>query len=122
VPLRFLLDEHLRGPLWRAIQRHNVRGGQPIDAARVGDPADLPLSSDDADILIWAEREGRILLTLDEETMPAHLARHLQAGRHSPGVIVLDSSSGMRDILDALELIAHAGDPADFQDQVRYVP
>jgi hypothetical protein len=26
MPLRFLLDEHLRGPLWQAIQDHNAAG------------------------------------------------------------------------------------------------
>ena len=67
MPLPYLLDEHLRGPLWRVIQRHNATGGLPIDALRVGDPDDLPLGSDDATILAWAEREGRILLTLDRD-------------------------------------------------------
>lgn len=33
--LTFLLDEQLRGPLWKAIQRHNQTGGLPIDAMRV---------------------------------------------------------------------------------------
>jgi hypothetical protein len=48
--LPFLLDEHLRGPLWLAILRHNAQGGLLIDAARVGDAPDLPLGSDDATI------------------------------------------------------------------------
>ena len=52
---RFLLDEHLRGFLWKAIRHHNLIGGDFIDAIRVGDPADLPLGSSDPDILIWAE-------------------------------------------------------------------
>ena len=30
--LAYLLDEHLRGPLWWAIQRHNARGSDLIDA------------------------------------------------------------------------------------------
>ena len=50
--LRFLLDEHLRGPLWSAIQRNNALGGLPIDAMRVGDPADLALGIDDLSILV----------------------------------------------------------------------
>jgi hypothetical protein len=41
--IRFVLDEHLRGPLWRAGQRHNARAEDPIDVVRVGDPPDLPL-------------------------------------------------------------------------------
>jgi len=32
----------------------------------VGDPTDLPLASDDPDILRWAEREGFVLVTFDQ--------------------------------------------------------
>ncbi len=69
--LRFLLDEHLRGPLWSAIVRHNALGGLAIDALRVGDVPDLPLGIDDLSILSWAE---------DVHTMPGHLANHQQSG------------------------------------------
>src|SRR5262245_34478461 len=106
--LSFLLDEHLRGLLWRAIQRHNARGGLSVDAVRVGDPADLPLGSNDPDILAWAERENRILLTLDRDTMADHLTQHVQAGRHSPGVFILDASCSLAALLSFLELAAHA--------------
>src|SRR5688500_1599972 len=55
--LRFLLDEHLRGPLWFALLRHNASGGLPINVARVGDSQELPLGIDDPSILDWAERK-----------------------------------------------------------------
>jgi hypothetical protein len=80
MPLRFVLDEHLRGPLWRAVQRHNTRAEDPIDVVRVGDPPDLPLATDDRTLLAWAEREGRILVTCDKHTVPAHLAAHIAGG------------------------------------------
>jgi hypothetical protein len=120
--LRFLLDEHLRGPLWLAIQRHNVRGGLPIDVARVGDEPDLPLGSDDPTILLWAEREGRILVTEDVHTMPGHLTGHLQARHHSPGVFVVSIGSSIGQLVTWLELVAHAGDPADYADGITYLP
>src|SRR5262249_7068347 len=93
--LRFLLDEHLRGPLWRAIPRHIALGGLTLDVVRVGDPPDLPLGSDDPDILLWAERQERILITEDVHTMPGFLAKHLQAGHRSPGVFVIDLSGSL---------------------------
>jgi Domain of unknown function (DUF5615) len=120
--LRFLLDEHLRGPLWLAILRHNVQGGLPIDAVRVGDAPDLPLGSDDAAILLWAEREGRILLTEDVHTMPGHLTRHLQSGRRSPGVFVISTGCSIRESVSHLELVAHAGESRDYEDTIVYVP
>jgi hypothetical protein len=67
--LTFVLDEHFRGPLWQAIVRHNLGGEYRLDVVRVGDPADLPLATDDSAILLWAEREGRILVTEDRHTI-----------------------------------------------------
>jgi uncharacterized protein (DUF362 family) len=67
--LRYLLDENLRGVLWRAIQRHNALSVYAIDLVQVGDPPDLPLGSLDPDILLWAERQGRILVSLDKKTL-----------------------------------------------------
>ncbi len=53
MPLRFLLDENLRGrALWQAIQQHNARGANTLDIVRVGDPPDLPLQSQDSAILL----------------------------------------------------------------------
>jgi hypothetical protein len=63
MPLAFVLDEHLRGSLWRALQRWNLLGVDVLDVVRVGDPPDLPLGTSDPDLLAWAEREGRILVS-----------------------------------------------------------
>jgi hypothetical protein len=120
--LSFLLDEHLRGPLWLAILRHNTQGGLTIDAVRVGDPPDLPLGSADLAILAWAERAGRILLTEDVHTMPGYLAQHLQKGHRSPGVFVIGAGCSIGQLVAHLELVAHAGEPADYADTLVYVP
>ncbi len=68
--LGFLLDEHLRGPLWRAIQQHNASGVDVIDALRVGDAPAPPLGTTDPDNLLWAEAHGRIPITEDRRTIP----------------------------------------------------
>lgn len=120
--LPVLLDEHLRGPLWQAILRHNLRGGAELYVVRVGDPPDLPLASEDPEILLWAEREGRILVTEDRHTMFGHLRDHLAAGRHSPGILVIRPGQRIRVLVECLVLVAHAGNPADFADAITYVP
>ena len=102
--LPFLLDEHLRGPLWLGILRHNAKGGLPIDAVRVGDSPDLPLGSGDPAILLWAEGEGRILLTEDVHTMPGHLAKHVQGGHHLPGVFVISTGSSIGQLISPSSL------------------
>src|SRR4051812_22500166 len=122
MPLRFLLDEHLRGPIWHAVQRHNAQGNLPLDVVRVGDPSDLPLGSDDPTVLLWAEREDRILITEDVHTMPEHLLRHEQAGHRSPGVFVIRLGCTISQVIAQLVLIAHAGLAADYENQVTYIP
>lgn len=122
MPIRFLLDEHLRGPLWLATQHHNASGGLSLDVVRVGDPGDLPLQSDDPTILLWAEREDRILITEDKHTMPGHLVKHLQSGHHSPGVFNISSGFSIGQLVAFLELAAHAGDPSDYADTITYIP
>jgi hypothetical protein len=122
MPLRFVLDEHLRGPLWGAIQQHNAGGSDVIDAVRVGDLPDLPLGTTDPDLLLWAEREGRVVVSRDWNTFPHHLAVHLLSGRHSPGVVILRPGHTLPQLVFTLALAAHAADPGEFRDQVRFLP
>jgi hypothetical protein len=110
--IQYVLDEHMRGRLFRSIQSHNAGGINPIDVVQVGDPPDLPLGTPDPDLLLWAEQHGRILITRDVNMLPAHLADHLRAGHHSPGIFVIRDKSKVADIIVTLVLIAHAGDPA----------
>jgi len=120
--LRYVLDEHLRGELWQALQSHNARGVHPIDVTRVGDPPDLPLGTFDPEILQWAEWEGRLVVSRDEGTMKTHLADHLQAGRHSPGVFLIRKRSTLADVVFFLVAAVYARDPTEWQDQYRYIP
>ena len=119
----FLLDENLRGGgLWQAIQQHNAQGWNPLDVVRVGDPPDLPLKSLDPAILLWAEKTGRILLSLDKHSMPGHLLAHLKAGHRSPGIFVIRKNCSIPQVLFHLVMVAHAGDPAIYMDTINYIP
>src|SRR5262249_43990044 len=108
--------------LWQAVQQHNTAGIDVLDVTRVGDAADLPMGISDPDLLVWTERADRILVSLDKRTLPAHLAAHLQAGGHSPGVLILRPRTTTARILFALILIAHAGDPIDYRDRLDFIP
>jgi hypothetical protein len=118
MPIAFVLDENLRGkPLWHAIRHHNLGGGTRIDATRVGDTADLPLGSLDPDILAWAERADRIILTEDAATFPAELAAHLHRGRTSPGVFVIRSSATLVAVLLWLGLVVADDQPDQWRNK-----
>ncbi len=120
--LCYLLDEHFRGDFWRAIQDHNAQSADPIDAVRVGDPPDLPLSSPDTAVLAWAEHAGRVLISRDRRTMVAELAAHLQAGGTCPGLFIVRRRCRLADVLDFLIEAAQAGDEDQWRDQAIFIP
>jgi hypothetical protein len=122
MPITFVFDEHFRGLLWIAVRHHNAAGVNPIDAVRVGDPPDLPLGTLDPGLLLWAEREGRVVITYDRGTMPTHLDDHLKAGRHSPGVLIIRQGFPLKQIVSHLALVAHAEDPDNLRDMYDFIP
>lgn len=122
MPLRFVMDEHLRGPLWNLLIRHNGKGNNPIDVVRVGDEDSVSLGTADPLLLAWAWEQDRILITEDKRSMPGHLREHLAAHGHSPGVMVIRQSVPLREIADFLVLAAYATEPAEWADGVHYIP
>jgi hypothetical protein len=122
MPIAFVLDEQLRGPLWPAILLHNHTSPHLIDATRVGDPSDLPLGTQDPDILLWAERERRIVVSFDRKTMPGHLAAHLASGHRSPGVFLIRRRASLSDVVDYLALATVASDADDWKDLYHFIP
>jgi hypothetical protein len=122
MPLRFVLDENQRGLLWRAVVRHNQAGVYPLEVVRVGDSPDLPLGAVDSDILLWSEGEDRILVTFDKTTLAGHLANHLQAGHHSPGIFMLRRGSRLSQVVAHLALAAHASDAWEWKDRIEFIP
>jgi hypothetical protein len=116
VSLRFLADENLDGDLLRALLRR--RPG--LDVVRVQD-AGLA-SADDAAILAWAAREGRVLLTHDVNTAPGHAYARLRTGEHLSGVVAVPLSLPVSWALDDLLLLADAGDTDEVAGRVLFLP
>jgi Domain of unknown function (DUF5615) len=113
----FLLDENL--PAW---WRGAINNDRPhLSVWRVGDPGAPPIQSPDPDILRWCEANNFILLTNNRGTMPGHLADHLAAGRHVPGIVVVSLGVDVHFLAELLDLIASASFPGEFEDQIRYL-
>jgi hypothetical protein len=62
------------------------------------------------------------LVTQDTDSMPAHLADHLAAGRHSPGVFMIRPRSTLPQILSFLRDTAYASESAEWQDRIQFIP
>jgi len=118
MPLHYLLDEHLT-PEYRT---GLIRREPGLRIWRIGEPGAPPIGTPDPEILCWCEENGFVVVTANRRTMPVHLAAHISAGRHAPGIIVLRRGAAMGAVIDALLLVAGAGLAADLRDQILYVP
>lgn len=121
--LKLLLDENLRhDSIWSAIANRNASSEYPLDVVRVGDAGTPAHSTADDELLSWAAANDRILVSLDERSLPVELKRRREAGQSSPGVIFLRKQLGTMEVVDLLELIAYATEPAEWADACRWQP
>jgi hypothetical protein len=114
--LRYLFDEHLRGPLPRAVRQHAHRMSLPVEIIEVGEVPEVPLGASDAEILSWIEHSGHILVSNDRTTLAEYLRQHLSLGGHCPGVFMVRRTRTLQ-IAEFLILAAHVSDPAEWQDK-----
>ncbi len=72
----------------------------------------------------WPGARGKAasLVSLDQETLPVHLADHLAHGGRSPGIFLIRPGSSLREVVESLELVAHAANPDDYRDHITYIP
>jgi hypothetical protein len=118
VSIQYLIDENL--PLhWR---KQLLRHAPALVVMRIGDPGAPPLHSTDPALIDWCEENEFVLVTNNRRSMPRHLADHMAAGRHVPGIFVIDPSMTVGRLFDELILIAGASLENEYQDQIRHLP
>jgi len=93
-----------------------------MDVWRVGDPGAPETGTLDPAILEWCEENAFILVTGNRKSMPRHLQEHLAQNRHVPGILLLNRSSGVGEIIDDLLVIWGASDLDEYQDTMVYLP
>jgi Domain of unknown function (DUF5615) len=115
---QYLLDEHL--PRWWGPAL--VRLQSALTIWHIGDPGAPPLGTLDPALLEWCEAHDFLLVTNNRRSMPGHLADHLAAGRHVPGILLLDLNMTAAELANELALIAGAGFPDEFSDRIQHLP
>ncbi len=116
--IEFLLDENVDRKLVRATRRP----GLEVTVRRVGEPGSPPLGTLDPEILAWCEDHGFSLVTNNRASMPGHLRDHLAAGRHVPGIFILNPGMSVEETVAQLLLLHGASVPSEFDDQVSFLP
>jgi hypothetical protein len=74
----------------------------------------------DLEVLALAARDGRILVTHDQATMPRHFAEFVQSQR-SPGLIVVPQHLPLGEVADDLILIWTATDAEEWTDRIVFL-
>ncbi len=114
--LRLVSGENFHGDILRGLFRRRP----DLDVVRV---QDVRLSgAPDADVLAWAAREGRILLTHDRDTMPSFAFDRVRAGQPMPGVFLVSDLMRVGQAIDEILLAVECLAPEECKDLVRFFP
>lgn len=113
--VRFQADNDLR----RAIVS-GVVGRQPTIDFRTAQAAGLD-GVPDPDVLAVAADSGRILVSHDFESMPAHFHEFIE-GRRSPGVFLIKQSLSVREAIESLLLIWEASESDEWEGRLCLIP
>lgn len=115
---RYLLDEDTP----HAIRDQRLRHEPAMEILTVGSDAAPALSTSDAELLQWIEREGYVLVSRNRRTMPRHLREHLAAGGHIPGIFLLRRRYSLSQVIEDLMLVWEAGRFEEYRDRIEYLP
>jgi hypothetical protein len=114
--LRFAADENSNNHILHGLRRRNP----DLDVVRV---QDVGLSgAADGDILDWAGREGRILLTHDLRTIVAEAERLLRSGEPVAGVLAVGRKIAVSAAIEEILLMAECSLQAEWAGTVTYLP
>ena len=76
----------------------------------------------DEEVLEWAARAGRVLLTHDVTTLTAHAYRRVELGQALPGVFEVSRKVPMAVAIEDLLPLAECSVEGEWEGQVRYLP
>jgi len=115
MPLRFQADADLNQIIVSAVLRRmpsiDFRTATAAGLAGVGDQ----------EVLARAARDGRILVTHDQATMPRQFGEFVQAQR-CPGLLIVPQHLPLREVVDDLILIWTATREEEWVNRVVFLP
>lgn len=114
--LRLATDEDFNNRILRGL----LRRSPDVDIVRVQD-AGLAGRSD-VEVLEWAAREGRVLLTHDVTTMKRYVDERVAAGLAMPGVFEVIQHMPVAQAIEDILLIAECSLEGEWEGQVRFLP
>jgi hypothetical protein len=115
MPIRFQADADLNQIIVSAVMRR-----APAIDFRTATAAGLAGINDEGVLAVTA-RDGRILVSHDQATMPRHFGEFIRSHR-SPGLIVVPQHLPLAEAVDDLILIWTATQAEEWTDRIAFLP
>ncbi len=114
--LRLLIDENFNHRILRGLKAR-----LPLIDYRV--VRQIGMSGfPDLELLRWAAKENRIIVTHDRETMIRDAMHCLKIGERIAGLIFVPDQLAIGHAISDLELIVECLSPAELTEQIKYLP
>jgi len=113
--IKFQADADLDGRIVRGLKRR----AQDIDIRTAADAGIAGLK--DPDVLWLSAQAGRVLVSQDRRTMPAHFAEYVSSA-NSSGVILLREAISISAAIEELVLISTASEAEEWINRLAWIP
>ncbi len=111
---KFIADADLSDKIIAGVRRREPS----VDFLNASDGGTRGLS--DPEVLALASATGRIVVSSDQKTMPAHFRRFLEL-HESPGVIIVPQAVVLARAIDAVLLFWKESGPEELKNRMRWV-
>ncbi len=112
----FLSDEDFNNRIVRGV----LRRFPTLDLVRVQDVG--LAGKDDTEVLEWAAREGRLVLTHDFATMLDFAYNRVERGLSMPGVIAMSQDLSIGEAIEELTTLVEYSLENEWENQVVFLP
>jgi hypothetical protein len=114
--LRLLTDENFNDKILRALRRR-LRSFDYI-AVHLGGMSGFT----DEQLLEWAAKESRVIVTHDVKTMPRHAVSRIAEGLQMPGLVVVPNQLDVGRAVADLEGLFECSAESDLNNRIYYLP
>lgn len=115
---RFLFDENIDPVLAQRLR--TVYAG--IDILLVGQIGAPAKGASDPDLLAFAQKTGRILVSFDKASLPRHLGDWFRAGGQTAGVALMRQGYPWARYVQEIALIWQASEAGEWLNLTQYLP
>ena len=114
--LRLLIDQDLDHSILRGLLLR-VSNLDVVTAHQVG-----LSNASDPEVLAWAAKQERIIVTHDRRTMPYHATSRIARAEKVAGMVVVSKQLPISRVINDLEIIVSCSDMFEWENTIKHLP